>query len=331
MPRRFVLLVYRYDGGIMRIAMMGSGGVGGYFGGRMAAAGCDVTFIARGRHLAAIREHGLRIESPVLGDTLVTPAKVTDDPGEVGAVDYVIVGVKLWDTAAAANAILPMLGPETTVLSLQNGVESIELEGVVGSRRLLGGVAFVGSGIASPGVIRHVGTMQRVVVGERDGGSSARAERLRDALQRGGVTAEVSDDIERMVWEKFVFLVGFSAATSLMRKPLGPIRKDPKGRELLLGAMRETAALARARGIGLEEGHARRRLEFVDQLPADMTSSMHHDLEQGNRLELDWLSGAVVRFGRDADIPTPVNQTVYAALLPDASGRLRRVERSVTT
>ncbi len=304
-----------------RIAMMGSGGVGGYFGGRMAAAGCDVTFIARGRHLAAIRERGLRIESPDLGGTRIHPARATDDPGEVGAVDYVIVCVKLWDTAAAANAILPMLGPQTTVLSLQNGVEAAELESVVGSHRLLGGVAFIGSGIAAPGVIRHVGSMQRVVVGERGGGSSARAERLRDALQRGGIVAEVSDDIARTVWEKFVFLVGLSGATALLRKSLGPIREDPDGRELLLGAMRETTAVARARGIGLEAGFARRRLEFVDRLPAEMTSSMHHDLEQGNRLELDWLSGAVVRFGREAGVPTPVNQTVVEALRPYAAGR----------
>ena len=301
--------------------MMGSGAVGGYFGGRMAAAGCDVTFIARGRHLKAIREHGLRIESAALGGVRVCPARATDDPVQAGVVDYVILGVKLWDTAVAADAMRPMVGPGTTVLSLQNGVETEELERALGPHRLLGAVAFIGSAIEAPGVIRHVGTMQRVVVGERGGAASARVERLLDALRRGGIDARASDDIKRAIWEKFVFLVGLSAATTLMRKPLGPVRQDPEAREVLLGAMRETAAVARARGIRLEPGFARGRFEFADGLPAEMTSSMHTDLERGNPLELHWLSGAVVRFGRETGVPTPVNAVAHAALLPYAAGR----------
>ena len=304
-----------------RIAMMGSGAVGGYFGGRMAAAGCDVTFIARGRHLAAIRDRGLRVESPVLGDDRVFPARATDDPDEIGVVDYVIIGVKLWDTEAAASAVLPMLGPSTTVLTLQNGVESGEIGKIVGPERLLGAVAFIGSAISEPGVIRHVGSMQRVVVGEPEGGTSARAERLRGELERGGIAADVSDDIQRTIWEKFVFLVGLSAATTMLRAPLGTVRENPDSRELFLGAMRETAAVARARGIALPAGFARGRLEFADGLPAEMTSSMHTDLARGNRLELDWLSGAVVRFGRASGVPTPVNRTVYETLRPHAAGR----------
>ncbi len=304
----------------MRIAMMGSGAVGGYFGGRMAAAGCDVTFIARGRHLEAIREHGLRIESAALGSSRVYPAIATDDPGEVGAVDYVIVGVKLWDTASAAGAMRPMVGSGTTVLSLQNGVDTTGLERVFGSQRLLGAVAFIGSAIEAPGLIRHVGAMQRVVIGERGGGSSARVERLLGVLKQGGIDAQASDDIDRTIWEKFVFLVGLSAATTLMRAPLGQVREDPEAREVLLGAMRETAAVARIRGISLEPGFARNRLEFVDGLPAEMTSSMHHDLERGNPLELHWLSGAVVRLGRELGIPTPVNAAVQEALRPFAAG-----------
>ena len=304
-----------------RIAMMGSGAVGGYFGGRMAAAGCDVTFIARGVHLAAIREHGLRIESPALGDAWIHPAVASDDPGAVGAMDYVIVAVKLWDTAAAANALLPMLGPETTVLTLQNGAGSPDLERVVGPQRMLGAVAFIGCAIAAPGVIRHVGTMQRVVVGELGGGSSLRVERLRDELERGGIEADVSDDIRRAIWEKFVFLVGLSAATAMKRAPLGAVRKDPEARELFLGAMTETAAVGRARGIALQDGLARDRLAFADGLPAEMTSSMHTDIERGNRLELEWLSGAVVRFGRETGVPTPINRTVHEALRTHASGR----------
>lgn len=304
-----------------RIAMMGSGAVGGYFGGRMAAAGCDVTFIARGRHLEAIRELGLRIESPALGDTWIQRAAATDDPGEVGVVDYVIVCVKLWDTAAAANALLPMLGPATTVLTLQNGVESAELEEIVGPQRIVGAVAFIGCAIEAPGVIRHIGTMQRVVVGEFRGGPSPRVERLRAELGRGGIEADVSNDIRRTIWEKFVFLVGLSAVTAIRRAPLGAVREDPEARELFLNAMLETAAVSRARGVALADGFAQDRLEFADGLPPDMTSSMHTDLERGNRLELDWLSGAVVRLGRESGVATPVNRKLYDMLSSHAPGR----------
>ena len=294
----------------------------------MAAAGCDVTFVARGAHLAAIREHGLRIESPARGDAWIRPARVTDDPGEAGVMDYVIVGVKLWDTAVAANAILPMLGPATTVLTLQNGVESAELERIVGPQRLVGAVAFIGSAVAAPGVIRHVGTMQRVVVGEFGGGSSPRVERLRTELERGGIEADTSDDIRRTIWEKFVFLVGLSAATTMRRAPLGDVRKDPEARELFLGAMLETVAVGRAKGIDLDDGLAKNRLDFADGLPPDMTSSMHTDLERGNRLELEWLSGAVVRLGREEGIVTPINTAVCAALCPYANGRVIAVRKS---
>ncbi|HSG66890.1 MAG TPA: 2-dehydropantoate 2-reductase, partial [Gammaproteobacteria bacterium] len=234
---------------MMRIAMMGSGGVGGYFGGRLAASGRDVTFIARGRHLEAIRAHGLKISSRDMGDATIYPAKATDDPGGVGHVDYVIIGVKLWDTAAAGRAILPMLGPGTTVLSLQNGVEGDDvLAPIVGEERLIGGVAFIASSVGEPGVIRHIGTMQRLVIGERRGGSSPRAEALHAALLEAGVVAEISPNIERTIWEKFVFLVGLSATTTLTRTTLGPIREDADGREFLANVMRETVAVGRAKG-----------------------------------------------------------------------------------
>ena len=305
----------------MRIAMLGSGGVGGYFGGRMAAGGCDVTFIARGKHLQAIRDRGLRIASRDMGDALVEPARATDDPAEVGVVDYVIVAVKLWDTEASGRAMLPMLGPDTTVLSLQNGVEGDAiLAGVVGGERLIGGVAFIASSIGAPGVIRHIGTMQRVVIGEYHGRSSRRIEALHEALRSGGVVAEISGDIQRTIWEKFVFLVGLSATTTLLRTPLGPIRQDPAHRTLLLDVMRETVAVGRARGVPLPEDFAEDRLEFADGLPADMTSSMHHDLEAGNPLELAWLSGAVTRLGLEAGIATPANRKVCDALERCAAG-----------
>ncbi len=304
----------------MRIAMMGSGGVGGYFGGRLAASGCDVSFIARGRHLEAIRKNGLRIDSRDMGDALINPANATDDPAEVGEVDYVIVGVKLWDTAAAGQAILPMLGPETAVLSLQNGVDCDDvLAPIVGEQRLIGGVAFIASSVGAPGVIRHIGTMQRVVIGERSGGSSARVEALHAAMNGAGITAEISDDIEKTIWEKFVFLIGLSATTTLLRTTLGPIRDDPDGREFLLAAMRETVAVGRAKGVDLPENYAEDRLTFADGLPVDMTSSMHHDLENGNPLEVAWLSGTVARLGKALGVPTPVNHTVFAALKAHAA------------
>jgi 2-dehydropantoate 2-reductase len=299
----------------MKIAIMGSGGVGGYFGGRMAANGADVTFIARGAHLAAIRRDGLRIESRDLAGAVVNPAKATDDPASIGVADYVIVGVKLWATEEAGRAILPMVGPETTVLSLQNGVECDDvLAGIVGRDRLIGGVAFIASSIARPGVIAHIGTMQRVVMGELGGGSSPRVDRLCAALRNAGVAAEISDDVQRTIWEKFIFLVGLSATTTLMRTTIGPIRADPDGRAVLHDAMCEAVAVGRRHGAALPADYADDRMAFVDGLPADMTSSMHHDLERGNRLEVAWLSGAVARLGRKYGVPTPVNQAVYAAL-----------------
>ena len=306
----------------MRIAMMGAGGVGGYFGGRLAASGCDVTFIARGRHLEAIRNSGLRIDSRDIGDATIDPAVATDAPADVGVVDYVIIAVKLWDTEDAGRAIAPMVAPDTTVLSLQNGVECDEtLASVVGAEHLIGGVAFIASSIREPGVIEHIGTMQRVVVGERAGGSSRRVDLLHEMMLLAGITAEVSDDIERTIWEKFVFLVGLSATTTMLRTTLGPIREDPENRQLLLNIMRETVAVGRAKGIDLPEDYADDRLAFADGLPADMTSSMYHDLKAGNRLEVAWLSGAVARFGDEVGVATPINQTVFAALRPHATPR----------
>jgi len=306
----------------MRIAMMGAGGVGGYFGGRLAASGCDVTFIARGRHLEAIRNNGLRIDSRDIGDATIDPAVATDAPADVGVVDYVIIGVKLWDTEDVGRAIAPMVAPDTTVLSLQNGVEGDEtLASVVGAEHLIGGVAFIASSIREPGVIEHIGTMQRVVVGERAGGSSRRVDLLHEMMLLAGITAEVSDDIERTIWEKFVFLVGLSATTTMLRTTLGPIREDPENRQLLLNIMRETVAVGRAKGIDLPEDYADDRLAFADGLPADMTSSMYHDLKAGNRLEVAWLSGAVARFGDEVGVATPINQTVFAALRPHATPR----------
>lgn len=305
----------------MKFAMMGSGGVGGYFGGRLAAAGHDVIFIARGEHLRAIRSSGLHIKSE-LGDVTVHPAQATDDTATVGLVDCIIMGVKLWDTEAAGQSARPMVGPETTVVSLQNGVESEDiLADIVGREHIIGGVAFIASSIGRPGVVQHLGTMQRIVIGELFGGSSRRVEAIHGALVDAGITAEISHNIERTIWEKFVFLIGLSATTTLMRTTIGPVREDPDGRAFLLDAMREVVAVARARGIALPAGYAEDRLAFADGLPGDMTSSMHHDLNRGNPLEVEWLSGAVTRLGDERGVPVPVNHTVYAALKPLAAQR----------
>ena len=306
----------------MKIAMMGSGGVGGFFGGRLAKAGYDVSFIARGAHLAAMREHGLAIENEAQGDIHVPEVHVTDDPRSLGPVDIVILSVKLWDTEAAAKSILPIVGPNTGVLSLQNGVIKDEiLRRVLPESTVMGGVGYVATHISRPGVIHQVGTMQRIIVGEYDGHASERAKFLHEALVKSGVSAELSGDVRRAIWEKYVFLVGLSATTASMRSTIGPIRSNPQTRAFLLALMREVVAVGRAHGVALPEDYAEARLEFADGLPADMTSSMAHDLEGGNPLEVNWLSGGVVKLGKEKGIPTPANGAVCDILALQAGGR----------
>ena len=309
----------------MKIAMMGSGGVGGFFGGRLAKAGYDVTFIARGAHLAAMREKGLTIESEAQGNIHIPKVKATDDPASVGPVDLVILSVKLWDTESAAHAIKPMIGPATGVVSLQNGVIKDDiLKSVLDPKHVMGGVGYVATHISRPGVIDQVGTMQRIIVGEYDGRETERARFLHKALLDAGVTAELSPDIRRAIWEKYVFLVALSATTTSMRKTLGPIRSNPQTRAFLLDVMREVVAVGRALGVALDADFADQRLKFADSLPADMTSSMHHDLERGNRLEVEWLSGGVVKLGQKAGVATPCNRAVWDILALHAQGVERK-------
>jgi 2-dehydropantoate 2-reductase len=299
----------------MKIAMMGAGGVGGFFGGRLANAGYDVTFIARGKHLEALRRDGLTIENEPQGDIRVARVKATDRPSEVGPVDLVILSVKLWDTADAAREIAPMVGPSTGVLSLQNGVVKDDiLREFFPASQVMGGVGYVATHISRPGVIHQTGTMQRIVLGEYDGRASDRARFLHEALVKAGVKAELSPDVRRAIWEKYVFLVGLSATTSAMRKTIGPILQHPRTREFLLDVMREVAAVGRAKGVPLRDGFAEDRLAYCDTLAASVTSSMHHDLERGNRLELPWLSGGVVELGTQLGVPTPLNRAVVAVL-----------------
>jgi len=306
----------------MKIAMMGSGGVGGFFGGRLARAGYDVSFVARGAHLAAMKARGLLIESPAQGDIHVPQVRATDDPAEIGPVDLVILSVKLWDTESAARAIAPLVGPRTGVLSLQNGVIKDDiLRRVFPASQVMGGVGYVATHVARPGVIHQVGTMQRIVVGEYDGTASPRARFLHEALVAAGVKAELSTDIRRSLWEKYVFLVALSGTTASMRRPLGDVRSHPRTRAFFTDLMRETVAVGRAHGVALPEDFAADRLAFADSLPHDMTSSMHHDLERGNPLEVEWLSGGVVRLGEDKGVPTPANRAVWDILALHAAGR----------
>lgn len=305
----------------MRIVFVGSGGVGGYFGARLAAAGCDVTFIARGRHLAAMREEGLQVLSP-LGDLRLGQVQATDDPGSVAAPDLVVIAVKLWSTAEAVESARPLVGGATAVMSLQNGIEAEELlSREFGREHVLGGVAHIAALIERPGVIRHNGTLQRLTFGELDGRASARTGRLAEACRAAGIETVLSQDVRRAIWEKFVFLSAFSGVTAAARLPIGPLREEPLTRELFLEAMREAVAVGRAQGVALDADTAQRQLEFADGLPADMVASMLGDLERGNRLEVPWLSGAVARLGDEHGIATPASRFLYAVLKPHAAGR----------
>jgi 2-dehydropantoate 2-reductase len=294
----------------MRIAVMATGALGGYFGARLAQGGHEVAFVARGRQLEALRAHGLRVDSP-LGDVHLPDVEVTDEPAGIGPVDLVLFTVKLWDTVEAADAIKPLLGGNTAVVSLQNGVVKDDiLRQALGAEHIIGGVCYIAATIAEPGVIRHSGTLAKLVFGEYDGSLSARVRQFRDACADGGIDAEVSDRIEQAIWEKFVFLVGVSGTTSLARSAIGPIRSHPRSRAFLHDVMEEVVQVARVQGVALPAGYADDRLAFVDQLNPSAASSMSHDLERGNRLEVDWLSGDVVERGTRLGVATPCNRAI---------------------
>lgn len=305
----------------MRIAIMGSGGIGGYFGAKLAQGGAEVSFIARGAHLAAMRADGLRVESA--GGVIELPAvRATDDPVTIGPVDLVLLGVKLWDTEAALRAIEPLTHSGAAVVSFQNGVQKDDqLRAALGADVVIGGVSYVAAAIARPGVISQTGAMQRLVFGELDGSRSGRVDALLEACRAGGIDAEVSDDIKLATWQKFVFLVGISGLTASTRLSIGPVRENPDSRALLLDTMREVVAVGRALGVELAEDFAENRLAFCDGLPAAMKASMLNDLERGNRLELPWLSGGAVELGHGVGVPTPCNRALAGILAPHAAGR----------
>lgn len=305
----------------MKIAIMATGGVGGYFGARLAAAGEEVHFIARGAHLTALRVNGLTLKS-ANGDLHLQPVSATDDPAQIGTVDIVLFAVKQYDTETAAKAIKPLIGADTAAVTLQNGMDKDErLRAVLGRGHVMDGAAYItGAAVAAPGIISHVGKVARMIFGEADGSRSARGERFLAACRRAGIDATFSTEIARELWAKFALLSAFSGVSSALRKPIGPIMGDPDTRKLLTDAIVEAVTVAKAKGIDLGADYLPRQIAFSAGIPPETKSSMQMDLEAGRRLELDWMSGAVARIGDELGVPTPAHHFIYAALKLWANG-----------
>ncbi|SDM68449.1 ketopantoate reductase [Franzmannia pantelleriensis] len=301
----------------MRIAIYGTGGVGGYFGGRLAAAGEDVTFIARGDHLAAIQRDGLKVQS-IHGDFQVVPAQASDDPASVGPVDLVVVAVKAWQVADAAAAMAPLLGPETCVLPLENGVEAADqLAREVGADRVIGGLCGILAWREAPGVIRHAGIDPFIRLGELDNRKSKRVATIRECLASAdGMTAEIAEDIQVAIWSKFLFICAMSGIGSIARAPIGITRRLPDSRALIESILEEIYQVGLAKGVALPDDAVARAMKFIDALPEKSTASMQRDITAGRPSELESQNGAVVRLGIELGVATPVNRVIHAALLP---------------
>lgn len=305
----------------MRIAVIGAGGVGGAFGAALAKGGSDVTFLARGAHLKAMQERGLKVLSP-RGDIHLQPTKATDDPASIGAVDVVLFCVKLWDVESAGAAIRPLVGNATAVIPLQNGIDASErLIPILGKEAVMGGVAQISATIAEPGVIRQTGVFMRLVFGELNGRPSARGAAFHAACQAAGFDSVNTDDIVVALWEKFVLLATNSSVASLTRLPFGKLRDDPEVFALSEKGFAEAAAVGRARGVKLAPDLEERMARTMRGFPPEMMPSMAVDLLRGNRLELPWLAGKVVALGRELNVPTPTFDVMYAALKPYANGK----------
>ena len=302
----------------MRIAVMGTGGVGGWLGALLARSDCDVTLIARGEHLRAIQANGLRLKQD--DSEFVVRSTATDDPSAVGPVDLVLYTVKTYHNPAAIPAIRPLVGPRTAVLSLQNGVEChLQLASEIGSGHALPGAFWSASSIEAPGVVASVGPRPRLSFGEGTGGISQRAEEIRDTIAQAGIDVELSEDPLQVIWSKFVVLCSIAGITSASRTRIREFIQRPKGLALFTEAMRETYSVGRAIGVNLPEDFVERSVDFIRGFP-DFQNSMHYDFEQGRPTELEALNGAVVRLGHEAGIQTPVNQFIYAVLAPLKDG-----------
>jgi 2-dehydropantoate 2-reductase len=307
----------------MRIAVMAAGAVGGYYGGRLAAAGHDVTFIARGAHRDAIRRDGLKIES-ALGDLHLKDVNVTDDPKQVGPVDLVLFAVKLWDTERAGEQTRPLVGANTRVITFQNGVDSVErLAPILGDDATIGGATYVVTTIAKPGVIRHTGTIAKVRCGRLDRRPDAVLAGYVEHMKAANIDITLAEDMRLDLWKKFVLLSGTSGITASTRQPLGVIRDDQDMLAFFYKLMHETMAVGRAAGVAFPPDFRAELDRSVATFPPTMRASMANDLDAGNRLELDWLAGKVVALGRKYAIPTPAQEAVYAILKPYRMGRGR--------
>ncbi|MDX2159109.1 MAG: 2-dehydropantoate 2-reductase [Hyphomicrobiaceae bacterium] len=305
----------------MKILIMGSGGVGGYFGGRLAGAGNEVTFVARGAHLDAMRRDGLTLDS-ALGNLTVKPARAVADPAEAGTVDVVMFATKLGDTESAARSLGPVVGKDTTVVTFQNGVDGPEIiKGVLPGAHVVAGVARIASHISRPGVIEQRGPFARIEFGEADGSKSGRLEAFHAACKAAGIDAILSNDIQRAVWMKFAMLAPFSGLTTLTGYTAGPIRETPGTRALLEAAVKEVIAVGIAAGVRITADDFANVWKAIEANPPAMTSSMSHDRRAGKPLELDYLSGGVVRLGERHGVPTPTHRFITQALAIDAGGR----------
>lgn len=300
----------------MRIAVVGAGGIGGYYGALLQQSGHEVAFLARGTHLEAMRASGLRVES-VVADPITLAVAATNDPREIGPVDLVLFTVKAYDSEAAGRHLPPLLGPQTGVLTLQNGVDSVEvLTRAVGREHVLGGLCFIFCAVTAPGVIRHMGGPRRVVLGELDGAVTPRAQAAVEAFRAAGVPVDLSLKILVEMWEKYIFINAQGGMTALTRRPIGAIRDSPETFEMYLAVAGEVAAVGRAHGVPIPPGQRERVRQFALALDPEVYSSLYTDLTAGRRTELDTLLGTVVRLGRRYGVPTPMCQAIYAALLP---------------
>jgi 2-dehydropantoate 2-reductase len=304
----------------MRIAVVGAGGVGGAFGAALAKAGADVSFIARGAHLAAMKKEGLRVEGG-RGETHLVPTRATDNPAEIGKVDIVLFCVKLWDVETAGGQIKPLIGPDTAVIPLQNGIDAAErLVPILGPAAVMGGVAQISASIVRPGVILQVGTFMRMIFGELDGRRSKRSEDFLEFCQKAGFDATLSEQITTELWMKFILLAANASITAVTRQPIGKLRDDPDLRPIFISAFKEAIDVGRASGVALPADVLERILDFIAHAPPAMKASMALDLERGKRLELRWLGGKVVELGRQLGVPTPTHSMMYALLKPYIMG-----------
>lgn len=300
----------------MKIMIMGSGGVGAYYGGLLAKQGNDVTFIARGAHLEALRTNGLQVKS-VHGDFSIVPAQATENPADVGTVDLILFCVKTYATDKAAEAIRPVVGPQTAVMSLQNGVDAAERIGnIIGVEHVLGGMTHLSSAIEAPGVVKQVSQFRRIVLGEFDGTISSRAKSIERVLNEAGIAADVSQNIRKVLWEKLIFISVAGGLGSLTRLPMGEWRKPPETRAMAVSLMKEGEAVARAEGVAVDADIVEKTLAFIDAAAPHIKASMQLDAEAGRQLEVESLIGVIGRKGRKAGIPTPTADMIYAALLP---------------